>query len=486
VKRPMCVLGAACGLVFCARATTGLVPPAVFEPGSTILFQGDSITDGLHKGDMNHVYGHSYVWKIAAGYQALRPELKLQFANRGIGGDTSSNMVARWSTDAFPYSIKENGYENALGRKKGDKVVPDVLSVLVGINDYFHAMRGDPRGVSCTDYEKNLRRALEAARAANPAVKIVLCEPFRIPVDARPDFCRRQDVVAKLAAEYDCTFVPFQKLFAEDLLKVDPHPGYWFWDFFHPTPAGHYKMADFWIDSVARRQARTHRNTALEPRAQLEKDSYDWYARHEDIVKRQETLNPEVVFIGDSITHGWEANDSLRGNAKAVFDKWFGKCRPLNMGFGWDRIQNVLWRLSHGEMDRTRPKAVVILIGTNNTAPGYAKPFPANTAEEIAEGIAEVCRRVREKAPAAKIVLMDVFPRGAKDSAFRRDVVRVNAALGPKVAALGDANLVRLNLWEKFVGADGEIPKELMFDALHPTAKGYDVWGAALKTLFEE
>jgi len=398
----------------------------------------------------------------------------------------SSTRSHRWSTDAFPYSIEENGYENALGHKKGEKVVPDVLSVLVGINDYFHAMRGDPRGVSCTDYEKNLRRALEAARAANPAVKIVLCEPFRIPVDARPDFCRRQDVVAKLAAEYDGTFVPFQKLFAEDLLKIDPHPGYWFWDFFHPTPAGHYRMADFWIESVAHRQARTHRNTALEPRAQLEMDSYDWYARHEDIVNRQKALNPEVVFIGDSIMHGWEANDDLRGNAKAVFDKWFGRFRPLNMGFGWDRIQNVLWRLSHGEMDGTSPKAVVILIGTNNTAPGYAKPFPANTAAEIAEGIVEVCRRVRQKAPKAKIVLMDVFPRGRKDDHWRMDVEKVNTELASAVVALKDGNLVRLSLWDKYVGPDGEIPKDLMFDTLHPTAKGYDLWAEALLPLIPD
>jgi len=460
----------------------------LFAPHSTVLFHGDSITSGFRAGDLNGPYGQCYVWEIAARYQAEHPLSGVEFANRGVPGDTSSNLVARWSTDAFPYTVKENGYEGAFGRKKGAKVVPDHLSILVGINDYYYAMRKDSHAVSCEQYEANLRKMIGDARAMNPAVKITLCEPFRIPVDATPDFCRRQDVVAKLAAEFDCAFVPFQKLFGEDLLKKNANPRYWFWDFFHATPAGHVEMARFWTDAVRRRQARAKRNTALEPRGELENNGsfYSWYGRHEQIVKRQATLDPEIVFIGDSITHGWEINDNLRGEAKTSFDKWFGKYRTLNMGFGWDRIQNVLWRLSHGEMDGTQPKAVVILIGTNNTAPGYARPFPANTADEIAEGIAEVCRRVREKAPAAKIVLMDVFPRGGKDSASRRDVERVNAALGPEVAELADANLVRLNLWDKFVGADGSIPNELMFDGLHPTAKGYDVWAEALQAVLRD
>jgi len=475
-----------CCVVLQARVAIAVgCPPDIFEPGSTVLFQGDSITDGMHGGDMNHVYGHGFACEIASRYQALRPELRLQFANRGKSGNTSSNLVARWSTDAFPYVIAENGYEGALGRKKGDSVVPDYLSVLIGINDYFYARRKMPEAVSAEDYELNLRRLIVASTNANPAVRIVLCEPFRIPTDASPDFSRRQDVVAKLSAEFGCVFVPFQKLFSEDLLRRQANPRYWFWDFFHPTPAGHYAMADFWMETVAKAFAAKVRNTALEPRAKLEDDSYDWYARHESIVNGQAKADPEIVFIGDSITHGWEANDDLRGDARGCFAKWFGAYRTLNMGFGWDRIQNVLWRLSHGEMDGTKPRVVVIHIGTNNTAPGYKRPFPANTAEEIADGIAAVCRRVREKAPQAKIVLMDVFPRGAKDSSWRAAVAQVNAALGDRVRKFGDTNIVRVNLWNEYVGVDGNIPKDLMFDSLHPTAKGYDIWGAALKPIVE-
>lgn len=470
----------------CAAAAPSGAPVPEFCPrGSVVLFQGDSLTHGSRHNDMNHVYGHGYMCEIASRYQALRPELKLEFANRGVSGDTSADLLARWSKDAFPYTVAETGYDVAFGRKKGEKVVPDTVSILIGINDYANHLKNTPRAVSREAYEANLRKMIESARSANPAVRIVLCEPFRLPLDPRPEFCRRQDVVARLAAEYGCAFVPFQKLFAEDLVKRVSDPGYWFWDFYHATPAGHYAMADLWIDAVSRHYASTRRNRALEPRAKIEQDSYDWYARHERIVKIQRETDPQIVFIGDSITHGWEADDSLRGNVKARFDKWFGRYRPLNMGFGWDRIQNVLWRLSHGEMDGIDPKAVVILIGTNNTAPGVAEKFPADTADEIAEGIVETCRRVREKAPRAKIVLMDLFPRDTKDSASRKAVIAVNAALPARLAALDDPALVRLSLWDRFVGPDGEIPRDLMFDALHPTAKGYDIWGEALVRMLD-
>lgn len=454
-------------------------PPQIFEEKSIILFQGDSITDGMHGGDMNHVYGHGYACEIASRYQALRPNDLLHFANRGKSGDTSSNLVERWSRDAFPYTVKENGYECAMGLKKGTSLTPDYVSILVGINDYFYYLENLPQKVSCEDYEKNLRRLVIDAKKANPNVKIILCEPFRIPTDSSPEFCRRQDIVAKLAYEFNCAFVPFQKLFSEDLVKLNPNTHYWFWDFFHPTPAAHFKMADFWINSVDSFR-NTKRNTALLPRAKLEEDSYDWFKRHEEIVKKQRSLDPQIVFIGDSITHGWDANDSLRGNVKERFEYWFGKYRPLNMGFGWDRIQNVLWRLSHGEMDGTSPRVVVINIGTNNMMPGQKTPFPANTPKEIASGIVEVCRRVREKTSDAKIVLMDVFPRGLKGAADRKYAKDINDELSSAIKKLEDKNLVRLNLWDKYIGDDGEIPKELMFDTLHPTTKGYDIWAQAL------
>lgn len=225
--------------------------PDFCKVGSIILFQGDSITEGLHRGDMNHIYGHGFVWEIASRYQAYRPELKLEFANRGISGNSSSDLLNRWATDAFPFTIDENGYSVAFGRKKGDQVMPDMVSILVGINDYFYISQTKTRGITVEGYEANLRKLIEMSRAANPAVKIVLCEPFRLPVDTSEEFCRRQEVVAKLARELDCIFVPFQKLFTEELLKINPDPGYWIWDFCHATPAAHYLMANFWIETVS-------------------------------------------------------------------------------------------------------------------------------------------------------------------------------------------------------------------------------------------
>ena len=221
------------------------------------------------------------------------------------------------------------------------------------------------------------------------------------------------------------------------------------------------------------------------PEIENNRPAYDWFERHQSRVELARKTNPQIVFIGDSITHGWEANDR-RGDAKGTFDRWFGKYSTLNLGFGWDRIQNVLWRLEHGEMDRTNPKVVVIHIGTNNTAPGYRYNAAPNPPGEVADGILAVCRKVRDLAPNARIVLMKVFPRG-KTSAdpYRGKVAAVNAELDRKLADFHDNKLTVLDMYDKFVDKDGNISLDLTIDYLHPTAKGYDLWAEALAPLIE-
>jgi len=220
--------------------------PDVFRPGEDVLFIGDSVTHGGRLGDMNHYLGHGYQAEIAMRYLAYRPNDGIQFANRGISGNTSSNLVARWNVDAIPYTSNAAGEAGAFAWERTSRtVVPDVLSILVGIND-FHKSR-----VSVTDYEKNLRQMVETARAARSSMRIVLCEPFRLPVDPNDGFAAYQAAAARVAKDFDLTFVPFQKLF-DDLLKEQPRVKYWFWDTAHPTYAAHMRMADFWLESVAK------------------------------------------------------------------------------------------------------------------------------------------------------------------------------------------------------------------------------------------
>ncbi|MDR1009740.1 MAG: GDSL-type esterase/lipase family protein [Opitutaceae bacterium] len=178
-----------------------------------------------------------------------------------------------------------------------------------------------------------------------------------------------------------------------------------------------------------------------------------------------------VLFIGDSITDGWS-------KAPGVWEKHYGKYQPANFGISGDSTQHVLWRIANGELDNVSPKAVVLMIGTNNTA--------VNTPAEIAQGVATIISRIREKIPAARVLLLAVFPRGPRtvngnhDDAVNRKIVinDVNARL----SRLADGKRVRfLDITKVFLDADGKIPDDVMPDQLHPGPKGYQLWADAMQ-----
>ena len=139
-------------------------------------------------------------------------------------------------------------------------------------------------------------------------------------------------------------------------------------------------------------------NRALVPVAQIEKTAYDWTNRHERILREQRAMDPDIVLLGDSITHEWAGRHSIGGDdAMPRFKRAFEGYRVLDAGYGFDRIQNVLWRLDNGELDGTRPKLVVLLAGTNNmNEKSKADPtLVNNTPEEIAEGVIAIADRLR-------------------------------------------------------------------------------------------
>ncbi|MBM3868623.1 MAG: hypothetical protein FJ384_06810 [Verrucomicrobia bacterium] len=216
------------------------------------------------------------------------------------------------------------------------------------------------------------------------------------------------------------------------------------------------------------------RNTALVPLTQnRDWKSYDWVVRHQEILALNQpgAIRADVALIGDSITHFWSGEPKARRVAgKESWEKWIAPHHPVNLGYGWDRTENVLWRLRHGELAGLRPKAVVVLIGTNNLS-GFNPPA------QTAEGVAEVCRELRRQAPQAKILLLAILPRQAKPDATRQRVTDTNALLKAQASQIADAYL---DLTDKLVETDGTILKETMSDYLHPTNKGYEVMGAAI------
>ncbi len=177
----------------------------------------------------------------------------------------------------------------------------------------------------------------------------------------------------------------------------------------------------------------------------------------------------DVLFMGDSITDFWRSpQEPFAG--KAVFDKYFGNLKAANFGIAGDTTQGVLYRLQHGEGQGFSPKAVMLMIGTNNTG--------RNTAAEIAEGIGAVVLELQKDFPKAKILLLGIFPRSVPNDPVRATIAEINTS----IARLHDGDRVNyLDIGSKFLDAGGNIPKDVMSDALHPTAKGYEIWAEAVK-----
>ena len=216
------------------------------------------------------------------------------------------------------------------------------------------------------------------------------------------------------------------------------------------------------------------KNSALLPLTQnRDWKSYDWVVRHEQILalNKPGAIRADVVFLGDSITHFWSGEPKAKRVAgKDSWEKWIAPHHPINLGYGWDRTENVLWRLRHGEVAGLKPKAFVVLIGTNNLS-------GINNVEDTVEGVAEVCREIRRQSPQAKVLLLAILPRQAKPDATRQRVTDANKLLKAQAPQIADAYV---DLTDKLVEADGSILKETMGDYLHPTNKGYEVMGAAI------
>ena len=187
--------------------------------------------------------------------------------------------------------------------------------------------------------------------------------------------------------------------------------------------------------------------------------------RHEGFVTTAKQGNIDLLLHGDSITDWW-----LQEPNKPVFDKYFGQMKTADFAIAGDTTQGVLWGLRNGEGQGFQPKAVMLMIGTNNTG--------ASTAPEIAEGVGAVVMELRRDFPDAKILLLAIFPRGRPGDPVRDKIAEVNRI----VAKLDDRQHVfYLDIGRRFLDDKGVfLPDSFRADNLHPQAKGYDIWGEAV------
>src|SRR5262245_47113267 len=195
-----------------------------------------------------------------------------------------------------------------------------------------------------------------------------------------------------------------------------------------------------------------------------------WMKRHESFNERVKQGNADLIFIGDSITQGWEVN------GQALWAEYYAKRNAVNLGISGDRTQHVLWRLDHGNIEGINPKLAVLMIGTNNSS--------TNTSAQIAEGVKLIVEKLRAKLPSTKVLVLAIFPRGAdKDSAPRK----VNEGANEIIKGLADDKTVYfLDIGPKFLAADGTLSREVMPDLLHLNDKSYRTWAESIEPKVKE
>lgn len=193
--------------------------------------------------------------------------------------------------------------------------------------------------------------------------------------------------------------------------------------------------------------------------------------RHEEFLARKQQGSIDLLFLGDSITDWWPS----RGT-----DTWakFAPYHPANFAVAGEATEDVLWRITHGELDGLHPKLVVLMLGTNNVG-----QHPDEQPAWVVGGMRKVIDVIHERLPGAKLLLLAIFPRDGKDSSNRQRNEAVNAEL----AKMADGDKTRfLNINKVFLDANGEIPGDVMPDKLHPDAKGYQLWYDAMRPTLTE
>ena len=222
---------------------------------------------------------------------------------------------------------------------------------------------------------------------------------------------------------------------------------------------------------------------AMQERYRVERERYDvissiipahrrgedwWKKRWNEKTKQTQQQEAQILFVGDSITQGWE------GGGKGVWEKFYAERGAINLGFSGDRTEHALWRLRKGRFGRKlKPKVSVVMIGTNNT--GHL----SQKAEETAAGVQAVVQELRTRFPGGKVLLLGVFPRGQSPDDAKR---KLNVAINERISKLADAEHIHfLDVSEKFVEADGTISKAVMPDYLHLSEDGYRRWAQAME-----
>jgi lysophospholipase L1-like esterase len=360
--------------------------------------------------------------------------------NLGFSGDHTEHVL--WRLENLPL----------------DKISPKAAVIMIGTNNIGH------NSSSPKETADGIKSIVEKLEKQYPAMKIIVLNIF--PRGNKPDdiLRRKVDEINSYLPELlkdksnvglvdiNSVFLDIEKNIPKEIMP----------DFLHPNTYGY----ELWAKAVepALTAALGETNPAIIP---VDRKNVTWWIkRHEANVERMAKGEIEFLMIGDSITHGWD-------NQSALMEKYFGRYKAINLGFGGDQTQHVLWRLDHLPFDKISPKAAMIMIGTNNTG------NRANTPWMIAAGIKAIVEKLQKQKPDLKIIVLKVFPRGEKANDWLRlRVNEINFILPELFVDMKNVEVIDIN--NGFLVEDGTLPKDIMPDFLHPNTKGYEIWGERL------
>ena len=464
----LCLAGASSSLA--ARSTVPQVPDSDFaakwwlgrfdekrtlaDAGDyPVVFLGDSITKGWETAGKE-------VWaaNFAEGrYRAL---------NCGFSGDRTEHVL--WRLDHGQFG----------------KLRPKAVVLMIGTNNTGHHPRTEETPI---DTIAGVRAVVLKLRELYPETKVILHPILPRGKDVNDPNRLRDDIVNEKIAcladgksvawcDFNARLVSADGTLSTEMAKDLLHPGRRGYEIWAESVKPYLDWAR---DGAALPVPAAPMATALEPQTNAApvniSAGYGWFDDGRYQRKRTEIMDNEsrwfdLVMLGDSITHGWE------GEGREVWQRRFLGYRVLDIGFSGDRVQNQLWNAAYGGLlDGYRTGLMMLLVGTNNAK---------DSAEDTAEGIRKLIGVMRRKQPAAKILLVAIFPRGREPNTEIR--VR-NTKVNEIIRGFADGETV---LWvdftDRLVDADGRVPKDILYDFTHPTAKGYAIWADAILPYLEK
>ncbi|HEY6978578.1 MAG TPA: SGNH/GDSL hydrolase family protein [Chitinophagaceae bacterium] len=349
-----------------------------------------------------------------------------------------------------------------LGFSGNGRLEKELIDLISEVDAKLYVLDCLPNLTAGNELKKRIVESVQLLQAKKPGIPILLTEhDGYTDEDINPDSRKEyQSINAVLRQEFDSLSTTNTKniyLLTKNEIGQDIETMV---DGTHPNDIGMMRYADAYekkIRTIINEPVGAVSTTI--PVTQHRDGIYDWELRHNEVLAYNKINHPKLIFIGNSITHYWAGKPTApitRGTDS--WEKFFSPRDAVNLGFGWDRIENVLWRVYHGELDNISPNQVVLMIGTNN--------LQFNSDEEIIVGLRFLIKAVATKQPGANILLMGILPRRDQEERVARLNTELSKIKFESKVKFADAGTL-------FLKNDHKIDESLFSDGLHPNEQGY-------------